>query len=146
VQAESNGPGHGACFTVRLPLAGQASLLEDADHHATAHLRGRQALVVDDDAQALDLLRQLLELEGASVRCATDGAAALALALAEQQAPEFVVTDMALPGMDGLQLLQALRERPALKALPVIALTGVGNPPTRGAPSRRASPRTCASP
>jgi two-component system CheB/CheR fusion protein len=126
VQAESNGPGHGACFTVRLPLAGQASLLEDADHHATAHLRGRQALVVDDDAQALDLLRQLLELEGASVRCATDGAAALALA--EQQAPEFVVTDMAQPGMDGLQLLQALRERPALKALPVIALTGVGRP------------------
>jgi signal transduction histidine kinase len=127
VRAESDGPGRGACFTVCLPLAGQASLLvEDANHHATAHLRGRQALVVDDDAQALDLLRLLLELEGASVRCATDGAAALALA--EQQAPDFVLTDMALPGLDGLQLLQALRQRPALKALPVVALTGVGRP------------------
>ena len=126
VRAESDGPGQGASFTVCLPLAGQASLLEDAHHSPAAHLRGRQALVVDDDAQALDLLRQLLELEGASVRCATDGAAALALA--EQQAPDFVVTDMALPGMDGLQLLQALRERPALKALPVVALTGMGRP------------------
>jgi DNA-binding response OmpR family regulator len=45
------------------------------------------------------------------VRCTIDGALALAL-----------------PGMDGLQLLQALREHPALKELPVIALTGMGRP------------------
>ncbi|MDZ5458394.1 response regulator [Azohydromonas lata] len=42
--------------------------------------------------------------------------------------PDFVITDIALPGMDGQQLLHALREREGLRALPVIALTGVGRP------------------
>jgi two-component system CheB/CheR fusion protein len=93
---------------------------------AEGGLRGRRALVVDDDEQAVELLRQVLELEGAEVRTTTD--AAQVLELAEREAPDFVITDMALPGMDGLQLLQALRERPALKAVPVIALTGVGRP------------------
>jgi two-component system CheB/CheR fusion protein len=127
VQAESAGLGQEACFTVRLPLAGQASPLPgNPDDHPAIHLHGRHALVVDSDAQAVNLLRQLLELEGASVRYATTGTEALALAV--QQAPDFVLTELALPDMDGLKLLQAVHGRPALKALPVIAPTGVGRP------------------
>ena len=124
VQAESNGLDRGASFTVRLPLAGQAPLPASGQTSATSLLRGRRALVVDDDGEAVELLRQLLELEGAQVQAATT--AHEALELAERQAPDFVVTDMVLPGMDGMQLLRALRERAALCSLPVIALTGVG--------------------
>ncbi|WP_043461097.1 chemotaxis protein CheB [Azohydromonas australica] len=126
LQAESAGLDQGACFTVRLPLAGHAPLPAGDDAHARGELTGRRALVVDADDQALELLHQLLEMEGAQVRTTTS--AAQALALAEQEAPDFVITDTALPGMDGLQLLQALRERPGLKAVPVVALTGVGRP------------------
>ncbi len=122
--AESDGVDQGACFTVRLPLAGHAPLPASDTAHTAGELTGRRALVVDTDAQALELLHQLLEMEGAEVRTTT--AAVQALELAEREAPDFVITDMALPGMDGLQLLQALRERPALKAVPVIALSGVG--------------------
>ncbi|WP_298231648.1 chemotaxis protein CheB [uncultured Azohydromonas sp.] len=126
LQAESAGLDQGACFTVRLPLAGHAPLPTEDTGRTSGELTGRRALVVDDDGQAVELLRQLLELEGAEVRTSTD--AAQALKLAEQETPNFVITEMALHGMDGLQLLQALRERPALKAVPVIALTGVGRP------------------
>jgi two-component system CheB/CheR fusion protein len=127
VQAASAGLDQGACFTVRLPLAGHAPLPSDDDvGRSLRGLQGRRALVVDDDAQAVELLRQLLELEGAEVCSATE--AAQALALAEREKPDFVITDLALPGMDGLQLLRALREREELKAVPVIALAGVGRP------------------
>jgi two-component system CheB/CheR fusion protein len=126
VSAESAGLDQGACFTVRLPLAGRAAPAGDSGARTEGQLRGRRALLVDADTQATELLRLLLVLEGAEVRTAT--AAAQAVELAEREAPDFVITDMALPGMDGLQLLHALHERKALKALPVIALTGVGRP------------------
>jgi two-component system CheB/CheR fusion protein len=87
---------------------------------------GRRALVVDDDDQALELLHQLLEMEGAQVRTTTD--AARALELAGQDTPDFVLTDTASADMDGMQLLRALREHPALKAVPVIALASVDRP------------------
>jgi two-component system CheB/CheR fusion protein len=126
VLAESAGLDQGACFSVRLPLAGHAPLAADDGTPSEGQLQGRRVLVVDADAQAAELLRQLLELEGAQVRTATG--AAQALEMASQEAPDFVITDVTLPGMDGLQLLQALRERAALKTTPVIALTGVGRP------------------
>ncbi|NML16077.1 CheR family methyltransferase [Azohydromonas caseinilytica] len=126
VRAESAGLDHGSCFSVRLPLAGQAPLDQGHAGAASGSLRGRHVLLVDDDAQALELLRQLLELEGASVQAACT--AAEALELVQQRVPDLLVTDLVLRGTDGLQLLQALRQNPALKALPVIALTGVGRP------------------
>lgn len=126
VLAESAGQDQGACFTVRLPLAGHAALADGHAEGGEGQLRGRRALVVDADPQATELLHQLLEMEGAQVRTATD--AAQALALAGEEPPDFVITDIALPGMDGQQLLHALRDRDRLQTLPVIALTGVGRP------------------
>jgi two-component system CheB/CheR fusion protein len=74
----------------------------------------------------MEMLRQLLELEGAAVMAASS--AAQALALLEQQRIDFVISDIAMPDVDGYQFVQKLKDQPALRDLPVIALTGMGRP------------------
>ncbi|NLE85037.1 MAG: sigma-54-dependent Fis family transcriptional regulator [Myxococcales bacterium] len=66
-------------------------------------------LVVDDEASARNALAEILSDEGYSVLAAPDGFKALALA--GEHAPEIVLTDVKMPGMDGLRLLEELRER-----------------------------------
>ncbi|WP_157271366.1 CheR family methyltransferase [Azohydromonas aeria] len=127
VRVESAGLDRGACFTVELPLPGQAPLAEDGAP-STGALRGRRVLVVDDDAPSRELLRQLLQLEGAQVLEAGSADAALEAAVPGPQGPELVITQLSSPALDGLALLQALRRRPGLQALPVVALNGVGRP------------------
>jgi two-component system response regulator HydG len=84
--------------------------------------KGR-VLVVDDEASARDALSKLLTLEGYDVATAVDGAAALE-AVAEG-APEIVVTDLQMPGIDGLQLLAKMRaDNPHI---PVIVVTASGD-------------------
>jgi len=78
-------------------------------------------LVVDDDAVILDLLRVNFELEGHEVTTAPDGAAGLAEARRER--PDLVVSDIMMPGMDGLELLAALRADPDLGQVPVVLLS-----------------------
>lgn len=66
----------------------------------------RRVLLVEDDRDSADTLALLLETAGADVRVARDGPQALAIALAHQ--PEIVFLDLALPGMSGLEVAQAL--------------------------------------
>jgi two-component system CheB/CheR fusion protein len=83
-------------------------------------------LLVEDHADSAELLAELLECRGHKVRVARTGAAALACADAEPF--DLVVSDVGLPDLDGYQLMQKLRDRHALKG---IALTGtrvVGDP------------------
>ncbi len=83
-------------------------------------------LLVDDDAETLDLFASLLESEGAIVRAETSGAKALE---ASAQEPfELIVSDVGMPLMDGYELIAALRARPATARIPAIALTGFGRP------------------
>jgi two-component system, NtrC family, response regulator HydG len=82
--------------------------------------KGLRVLLVDDEANARAALKQLLESDGYEVDVASDGAAALER-LAELP-PDIVVTDLDMPVMDGLRLLEALRER--ARELPVIVVTG----------------------
>ncbi len=72
--------------------------------------RGRQVLVVDDDVNAREALRQLLEDEGYIVRTAVDGIAAFAK-LATFRA-DWVIADVHMPRMDGRALIDAVRELP----------------------------------
>ena len=74
-------------------------------------------LVVDDEPAVADVLRLLLGEEGYEVRCAYDGAAALAEA--ERRPPDAVVTDVMLPGLGGADLACRLRER----GIPVVVLS-----------------------
>ena len=77
-------------------------------------------LVVDDEQDTLQLLRQTLELEGFAVTVATDGNSALAL-LAERE-PDLVLLDIRMPGLNGYQVVERIRES---SSVPVLMLTAV---------------------
>jgi DNA-binding response OmpR family regulator len=78
-------------------------------------------LVVDDEPRVRDAIRQTLELEGFRVLTAGDGEEALALL--QQRAVDLVLTDVAMPGMNGYQLYERVREKPIWATVPVIFLT-----------------------
>ncbi|HET9120645.1 MAG TPA: HD domain-containing phosphohydrolase [Solirubrobacterales bacterium] len=80
-------------------------------------------LIVDDDASVRDVISVLLQEEGYECRTASSAEAALDIAAAE--APPLVISDMKMPGRDGIWLLEAFRERYAETA--VIMLTGYGD-------------------
>lgn len=90
------------------------SILEQQDEK-------RQALIVEDDGLVRRLLRKWIEKTGFEVREASDGAEAIAL-LTEQPA-SLVVTDLEMPNMDGLQLIEWMRTQPALQFTYVLMLT-----------------------
>jgi len=125
VLAESAGLKQGAVFTVWLPLmrepAGPAPMPATPDDV----LRGLRVLAVDDMPSALEPFVALLESEGAVVDAATSGADAL-LRL-QAGAHDLLVSDIGMPGMDGFDLISAVRRsnRSGIKA---IAMTGYGRP------------------
>ena len=85
--------------------------------------RQSRVMVVDDDAETLALLREVICKEGYQVETAEDGESALRH-LAEWQ-PDLVITDIHMPGMDGLALLAAVREK--TPEVLVILLTAYGS-------------------
>src|SRR5215216_2342245 len=84
--------------------------------------RGR-VLIVDDDRKILDLLVDLLELEGYLVTTAADGAQALDLALSFE--PNIVVSDVVMPVVGGLELCRRLKEDPRTTDIPVLLISGL---------------------
>jgi signal transduction histidine kinase/CheY-like chemotaxis protein len=78
-------------------------------------------LLVEDDASARDMMRKLLEREGYAVAEAANGR--LGLAAVERHTPSLVVLDLMMPEMDGFEFLARLREREALRDLPVVVVT-----------------------
>jgi signal transduction histidine kinase/CheY-like chemotaxis protein len=118
--------GRGSRFVVRLPLATADLRPAAADAPVTALGGdvGRRVLVVDDNADACDMLRIALEDAGHAVAVAPDGVRALAEAAAFN--PQIGILDIGLPGMDGYELAQHLRQsHPDMR---LIALTGYGQP------------------
>ncbi|HZJ72098.1 MAG TPA: response regulator, partial [Planctomycetota bacterium] len=98
VTVKSEGPGRGSEFTVRLPLAASQPA-PPAERTADDTLPPRRILVVDDNRDAADSLGLLLEVLGAEVRVARDGAEALEAYSAYD--PSVVLLDIGMPGMDG---------------------------------------------
>ncbi|QXZ09413.1 response regulator [Comamonas sp. Y33R10-2] len=84
-------------------------------------LKGKRVLVVDDNALNREVAADFLELMGIQVEMATDGVQALKVL--EKQSFDLVLMDVHMPNMDGMQATQAIRQQPALRGLPVIALT-----------------------
>lgn len=80
-----------------------------------------RVLVVDDDPQVLRLLRVNFELEGYDVASAANGEEALA-AIASQ-APDVLVCDIMMPGIDGLEVVRRLRADPNTASLPVVMVS-----------------------
>ena len=89
---------------------------------------GRSILIVEDNPDARDALRVLLELEGHDVEAAGEGQEALELARAKD--PDIALVDIGLPGIDGYEIARRVRARDARRPI-LIALTGYGQPEDR---------------
>lgn len=86
-----------------------------------------QIVVADDDPVMRALLQMNLEAEGHRVTLAVDGDEALALAT--EAKPELLVLDIAMPGVDGLEVTRRLRDQPQTATLPIVLLTGRDSDP-----------------
>ena len=84
--------------------------------------RGR-ILIVDDDRRILDLLLDLLEVEGYDVATAADGAEAIEVALSFN--PDIVISDVVMPHVGGLELCRRLKENPRTAYVPVLLISGL---------------------
>jgi PAS domain S-box-containing protein len=124
VKAESDGPGCGSRFTLRLPLAPEPE--PDAEPEAAPAPRSsRRILIIEDHEDAAESLQILLELSGHEVEAALDGPSGLEAA--RRFRPEVVLCDVGLPnGMNGYDVARALRTDPELSTCYLIALTGYG--------------------
>ena len=125
VEAKSDGVGCGSEFIVRLPLMVDAPDTVDAGAPAAETREPSRAcriLVVDDNVDSSEALELLLRLDGHDVRQAADGTTALRIA--QEFQPHLVLCDIGLPGMDGYDVIRALRDQSG-DAMPVVAaLTG----------------------
>ena len=127
VEAASEGKGRGTTLTVRLPLVCEGSdaegifpprpALSGERFHPTPTLKGVQVLVVDDDPDARESIAVALEQSGACVHAV--GSAAEAVESLERNPPDVLLSDIAMPGMDGYALLRQARAR--LRGLRVVA-------------------------
>jgi PAS domain S-box-containing protein len=120
VRADSEGEGRGATFTVMLPISpvyqvdtsgsrvhpGARDLLPPAD--SADRLDGLRILVVDDEGDTRDLLKQGLEYCGATVKVADS--AAEAIDLMKQAIPDVLISDIGMPGTDGYDFIRQVRK------------------------------------
>lgn len=84
-------------------------------------------LLVDDDANALNALRELVGQEGYRVTTAADGTDALRCALADP--PDLVISDCTMPRMDGLTLMHEMRHNRVLANVPLVLVSALVTPP-----------------
>lgn len=128
VTAASNGPGQGASFTLRLPLADAAKVASQPAAAAPCAAPARHALrvmVVDDDPVVTESMVVFLELDGYQVRSAATAESALEL-LAEFR-PQVALIDIGLPGQDGYALAERIREREDCAGIRLVAVSGYGH-------------------
>jgi PAS domain S-box-containing protein len=124
VVARSEGVGRGSEFVVTLPALDAEAPSEAAPCVLSSQPRRGRVLIVDDNADAADLLASAVEAGGYDVRTTNDAQAALAVSADFR--PDAALLDIGLPGMDGYELAARLREQPATKNVGLIAVTGYG--------------------
>jgi K+-sensing histidine kinase KdpD/ActR/RegA family two-component response regulator len=134
VEATSDGIGHGATFTVKLPITAMRPL-PDAKEAATeagaprhppqveVDLDGLHVLAVDDDDDSRRLVHAVLEKAGARVTLASS--VEQAMEAFDREPPDVVVSDLGMPGQDGLELIRRIRARSGERGgqVPAAALT-----------------------
>jgi signal transduction histidine kinase/CheY-like chemotaxis protein len=134
IKAESEGDGRGATFTVTLPtLSGSRAVSEMNTIELDASLgvnegpklAGLRILVVDDEADARDLLAIRLQQYGAEVVTAASAESAMEELSHQTRRPDLIVSDIAMPGEDGYSLIRRLRSMEPAEGgrIPAIALT-----------------------
>lgn len=128
IEALSEGPNRGAEFRLHLPclqVVREPAAAAPAPAPSGPAVR-RRVLLVDDNDDAALTLRTLLEMAGHEVRTVGDGLQAVAGA--ELFAPEVVILDIGLPGLNGYEVARRLRQMAALQGTLLVALTGYGQP------------------
>ena len=134
LRAKSAGEGRGASFVVNLPLIVAAAAQPEPDRFHPTHsaapetqtllpkLDGVRVLVVDDERDARDLIRRVLEEHGAVVSAVASGQEALRALAADP--PDVLLSDVGMPGMDGYQFMRSVRASDSdYRRVPAIALT-----------------------
>ena len=135
IEAASGGTGQGSTFTLKLPLMIVHPTSCDRSERvhprgaSSAHevslgdLRGVHVVAVDDDADAVTLVAELLEAAGA--RVSTAASAEDALRMMETEPPHVLVTDLGMPHVDGFQLIERIRghHNPLVRRVAAAALT-----------------------
>ncbi len=135
VSVSSEGQGKGATFTIMLPFVGVVGNQNDSDpaqpvqidernsFQGLPSLNGLKILVVDDEADTRELIREVLKECGSEV--ITSGSAAEALAALEQHKPDILISDLGMPDEDGYSLISKIRALPSERGgqIPAAALT-----------------------
>jgi CheY-like chemotaxis protein len=123
VLAESAGRGRGATFTIRLPAI-EAPVRATAPRAEPSSNGGRHVAIVEDNDDARESLKMLLELEGHTVHEAPDGAAGVELIAGDPRIGVAFV-DIGLPGISGFDVASALRQRRG-RDVRLVAMSGYG--------------------
>jgi PAS domain S-box-containing protein len=126
VDATSDGLGKGAAFTIRIPLDPAAVRTGAPAPRVPSAAAPRRVLVIEDNEDAADTMRAVLELAGHAVAVAYNGPDGLAEARAFH--PDVVLCDIGLPKMDGYQVARAMRADPALGQVALVAVSGYAQP------------------
>jgi signal transduction histidine kinase/DNA-binding response OmpR family regulator len=125
MEAHSDGPGLGSEFVVRLPLAEPLDeVAETASLQEPAPARALKIVVIEDNPDIRETLREVLELCGHEVQTAGDGQQGIEVVCGLQ--PHVALIDIGLPGMDGYALAQQLRSMDFAARPRLIAMTGYG--------------------
>ena len=122
LEAESEGVGHGATFTLRVELATTGNVVSETVDQKVHSLEGLDVLIVEDSPDTLLLLSTMFSREGANVTTAASASEALQSAVTKR--PHIIVSDIGMPETDGYQLLEQLRLLPGLSDVPAIAISG----------------------
>ena len=128
VSAFSDGPGHGSRFTIRFPSIAppRAETLSPAEQPKPVP---RRVLLIEDNRDARETFRMMLELAGHQVLEAEEGRRGLELLKTEL--PDIAVIDVGLPGLDGYEIASSFRKEPTSNQVMLVALTGYGTPEAR---------------
>jgi CheY-like chemotaxis protein/two-component sensor histidine kinase len=124
IEARSAGIGKGTTIRFSLPLQAEPVAVAVREVRPRRGGRGARVLIVEDNRDAADTLRMILELQHYEVSVACSGPDGVRAAI--DWGPDAVLCDIGLPGMDGYAVARALRHNPRTRSARLIAITGYG--------------------
>ncbi len=126
VTASSGGEGHGSTFTVRLEAIPSTETCSGLSSPWERRVKQRRVLLIEDNAEARETLRTMLELSGHVVYDAGNGPQGVELLSAVH--PHVGIIDVSRPGLDGYEVARRIREQPQGRGMLLLALTADGSP------------------
>jgi two-component system, sensor histidine kinase len=129
VTVTSDGPNCGSSFVVRLPRIRPARALMEAERESPPKVAPQRILVIEDNRDARETLRMMLELAGHEVFAAAEGGSGLELLRSKR--PRIALIDVGLPGIDGYDVARHYRSESTDPDVVLVALTGYGTAEAR---------------